>query len=77
MVKANGAFVITCTISLTPGPPTPSPFIHKSLAPKDLLESVGQLLDDPLYSDIELNRWLNRADYIGSSMFLQVHLSSI
>jgi len=53
MVKANDAFVITCTISSTPGPPTPSPLIHKSLVPKDLLESVGQLLDDPLYSDIE------------------------
>jgi hypothetical protein len=53
IVKANDAFVITCTISSTPGPPTPSPLIHKSLVPKDLLESVGQLLDDPLYSDIE------------------------
>ena len=45
--------MITCTISSTPGPPTPSPLIHKSLVPKDLLESVGGLLDDPLYSDIE------------------------
>ncbi|KAH9999667.1 hypothetical protein BJV74DRAFT_974882 [Russula compacta] len=53
IVKANDAFVITCTISSTPGPPTPSPLIHRSLVPKDLLESVGQLLDDPLYSDIE------------------------
>lgn len=53
IVKANDAFVITCTISSTPGPPTPSPLIHKSLVPKDLLESVGGLLDDPLYSDIE------------------------
>lgn len=52
-VKANDAFVITCTISSSLGPPTQSPFIHKSLVPKDLLESVGQLLDDPLYSDIE------------------------
>lgn len=53
IVKANDAFVITCTISSTPGPPTSSPLIHKSLVPKDLLESVGGLLDDPLYSDIE------------------------
>jgi hypothetical protein len=53
MVKANDAFVITCTISSTPGPPTPSPLINMSLVPKDLLESVGGLLDDPLYSDIE------------------------
>ncbi|KAF8463227.1 hypothetical protein DFH94DRAFT_786983 [Russula ochroleuca] len=53
IVKANDAFVINCSISSTPGPPTPSPLIHKSLVPKDLLESVGQLLDDPLYSDIE------------------------
>jgi len=27
--------------------------INKSIVPKGLLESVGQLLDDPLYSDIE------------------------
>ncbi|KAI9462177.1 hypothetical protein F5148DRAFT_982826 [Russula earlei] len=53
VVKSNDAFVITCTISSTPGPPIPSPSIHKSLVPRDLLESVGQLLDDPLYSDIE------------------------
>ncbi|KAI0301112.1 hypothetical protein B0F90DRAFT_1719274 [Multifurca ochricompacta] len=53
IVKANDAFVITCTISSTPGPPTSSPLVHKSLVPRDLLDSVGQLLDDPLYSDIE------------------------
>lgn len=52
-MKANDAFVITCTISSTPGAPTPSPLIYKTLVPKDLLESVGGLLDDPLYSDIE------------------------
>ena len=52
-VRSSDAFVITCTISSTPGPPTSSPTIHKSLVPKDLLDSVGQLLDDPLYSDIE------------------------
>jgi hypothetical protein len=95
MVKANDAFVINCTISSTPGPPTLSPLINKSLVPKDLLESVGQLLDDPLYSDIEFvlpsrdprvptprriyasKRLLHRADYFDSSMFLQVHRSSI
>ncbi|KAH9002814.1 hypothetical protein EDB86DRAFT_2898257 [Lactarius hatsudake] len=53
VVRSNDAFVITCSISSTPGPPTPSPTTHKSLVPKDLLESVGQLLDDPVYSDIE------------------------
>ncbi|KAH9980056.1 hypothetical protein BGW80DRAFT_1272964 [Lactifluus volemus] len=53
LVKYNDAFVITCTISSTPGPPTASPLVHKSLVPKDLLDSVGQLLDDPLYSDVE------------------------
>jgi hypothetical protein len=53
IVKFNDAFVITCTISSTPGPPTTSPLVNKSLVPKDLLDSVGQLLDDPLYSDVE------------------------
>lgn len=53
VVRSNDAFVITCTISSSPGPPTSSPTTHKSLVPKDLLESVGQLLDDPVYSDIE------------------------
>lgn len=52
-VRNNDAFVITCTITSTPGPPTSSPTTPKSLVPKDLLESVGQLLDDPIYSDIE------------------------
>ncbi|KAF8272793.1 hypothetical protein EI94DRAFT_1677513 [Lactarius quietus] len=53
IVRSNDAFVITCTITSTPGPPTSSPTTPKSLVPKDLLESVGQLLDDPIYSDIE------------------------
>ncbi|KAI0263963.1 hypothetical protein BC834DRAFT_924778 [Gloeopeniophorella convolvens] len=53
VVKKDDAFVITCTISSTPGPPMSSPLIHKSLVPKDLLDSVGQLLDDPLYADVE------------------------
>ena len=82
IVKFNDAFVITCTISSTPGPPNT---IDKSLVPKDLLDSVGQLLDDPLYSDVEFilpsrsararvprriyasKRLLSRADYFNSS----------
>ncbi|KAI0056539.1 hypothetical protein BV25DRAFT_1864558 [Artomyces pyxidatus] len=53
VVKAQDAFVITCTISSTPTPPQPPPAIPRMSVPKDLLDSVGALLDDPMYSDVE------------------------
>ena len=53
VVKAQDAFVITCNITTSPGPPTQPPSIPQMVVPKGLLDSVGSLLDDPLYSDVE------------------------
>ncbi|KAI0045686.1 hypothetical protein FA95DRAFT_1495126 [Auriscalpium vulgare] len=53
IVKTHDTFVITCTISSMPLPPQPPPVIPRMPVPKDLLDSVGMLLDDPLYSDVE------------------------
>lgn len=52
-VKTADAFVIVCTITSTPTTPKPPPPIPRTTVPKDLLDSVGSLLDDPLYSDVE------------------------
>ncbi|KAI0036478.1 hypothetical protein K488DRAFT_41045 [Vararia minispora EC-137] len=52
-VKNADAFLITCTISGRPAPPAPPSAIPRLLVPKDLLDAVGGLLDDPNYSDVE------------------------
>jgi len=52
-VKTQDAVVIICTISSHPVSPQPPPVIPKMIVPKDLLDAVGSLLDDPLYCDIE------------------------
>lgn len=51
--KAQDAFVIVCTITSSPSsssllPPGPSLSV-----PKPLIDTVGSLLDDPRYSDVE------------------------
>ncbi|EJC97944.1 uncharacterized protein FOMMEDRAFT_114721 [Fomitiporia mediterranea MF3/22] len=52
-VRNSDAFLITCTISSAPTIPSlPSPVPHRSV-PKDLLDAIGSLLDDPAYSDVE------------------------
>ncbi|KIJ45648.1 hypothetical protein M422DRAFT_59802 [Sphaerobolus stellatus SS14] len=52
-VRSQDAFVIICTIAASPTPPTrPAAGPMKSV-PKDLLDAVGNLLDDPIYSDVE------------------------
>lgn len=50
-VKAQDAFVIICTI--TSSPATPSQTLPRQPVPKALLDTVGSLLDDPLYSDVQ------------------------
>ena len=52
-VKAADAFLIVCTITASPTPPTQPPSIAKQYVPKSLMDSVGSMLDDPLYSDVE------------------------
>ncbi|KAF5382447.1 hypothetical protein D9615_003009 [Tricholomella constricta] len=52
-VKAHDAFIIICTITSSPAPPPPAPAHPRQSVPKGLLDTVGALLDDPLYSDVE------------------------
>jgi hypothetical protein len=50
-VKAQDTFVITCTITSSPSKPSSS-LQPRQPVPKSLLDTVGSLLDDPLYSDV-------------------------
>jgi hypothetical protein len=50
-VRLQDAFVIVCQITDSPAPPTST--VSKQSVPRDLLGSVGSLLDDPCYSDVE------------------------
>ena len=50
-VKAQDTFVITCTITSSPAKPSSS-LQPRQPVPKSLLDTVGSLLDDPLYSDV-------------------------
>ncbi|KAF8798781.1 hypothetical protein BYT27DRAFT_7202475 [Phlegmacium glaucopus] len=50
-VKAQDAFVIICTITSSPAKPSSSSQPRQPV-PKSLLDTVGSLLDDPLYSDV-------------------------
>ncbi|KAI0755290.1 hypothetical protein C8Q80DRAFT_1144109 [Daedaleopsis nitida] len=52
-VRQQDAFMIICTITSSPVNPVPVPAIPRYPVPKDLLDSIGGLLDDPLYSDVE------------------------
>ncbi|KAL4261729.1 MATH domain-containing protein [Pleurotus pulmonarius] len=51
--RNRDAFVIICTITRTPSPPAPPPPMRRKPVPMDLLYTVGALLDDPTYSDVE------------------------
>ncbi|TDL22102.1 hypothetical protein BD410DRAFT_748785 [Rickenella mellea] len=52
-VRHQDAFLITCSIASSPSPPAVPPPIPRQPVPKDLLDAVGALLDDPAYSDVE------------------------
>ena len=52
-VKTPDAFLIVCTITSSPTPPVQPPSIPRVAVPRDLLLSVGSMLDDPAYSDVE------------------------
>jgi len=42
-----------CTITAAPTQPTRPAVAPMKSVPKDLLDAVGNLLDDPVYSDVE------------------------
>lgn len=52
-VKTHDAFLVVCTIASSPSTPPTPPLNPRHLVPRDLLDAVGSLLDDPLYSDVE------------------------
>ncbi|KAG6878495.1 hypothetical protein C0993_005424 [Termitomyces sp. T159_Od127] len=52
-VKNQDAFIILCNITSSPIPPPHPPAYRIQTVAKSLLETVGALLDDPLYSDVE------------------------
>ncbi|OCF37555.1 hypothetical protein I317_06267 [Kwoniella heveanensis CBS 569] len=52
-VQATDSFMIVCTIQPQPQPPAAAGGGVRKVVPKDLIRSVGAMLDDPLYSDVE------------------------
>ncbi|KAG8986701.1 dolichyl-P-Man:Man(5)GlcNAc(2)-PP-dolichol alpha-1,3-mannosyltransferase, partial [Tulasnella sp. 427] len=52
-VKAADAFLIVCTITSSPVKPVQPPTAARQYVPKGLMDAVGSMLDDPLYSDVE------------------------
>lgn len=52
-VRAADAFLIVCTITSSPVTPVQPPTAARQYVPKGLMDAVGSMLDDPLYSDVE------------------------
>ncbi|KAF8908957.1 hypothetical protein CPB84DRAFT_1674055 [Gymnopilus junonius] len=52
-VKAQDAFVIICTITSSPSSLPLQNLPPRQQVPKSLLDTVGELLDDPTYSDVQ------------------------
>ncbi|KAF8608499.1 hypothetical protein BDV93DRAFT_200841 [Ceratobasidium sp. AG-I] len=50
-VRLQDSFLIVCQITDSPAPPTST--VNRQSVPRGLLGSIGSLLDDPCYSDIE------------------------
>lgn len=51
--KAQDAFVIVCSITSSPSPTSLLPPAVNFSVPKPLVDTVGSLLNDPRYSDVE------------------------
>ncbi|KAI0820427.1 hypothetical protein BC628DRAFT_1330305 [Trametes gibbosa] len=51
-VRQQDAFLVICSITATATPPAPVPSILPYTVPRDILDTVGALLDDPVYSDV-------------------------
>ncbi|GJJ09526.1 hypothetical protein Clacol_003749 [Clathrus columnatus] len=52
-VRTADTFKIICSITSTSTPPVSTPVVPSQTVPKDLLDIIGNLLDDPSYSDVE------------------------
>ena len=52
-IKAQDALLILCTITSSPYVPPPVPTVPLRSVPKSLVDTMGSLLDDPVYSDVE------------------------
>ena len=52
-VKSQDALLIICTITSSPYVPPPAPTVSLRSVPKSLIDTIGSLLDDPVYSDVE------------------------
>ncbi|KAH9890071.1 hypothetical protein C8Q73DRAFT_653179 [Cubamyces lactineus] len=52
-IRQNDALIIICSLTSIPAPPTPVAPIPRHPVPRDLLDTIGSLLDDPVYSDVE------------------------
>ncbi|KAF4617497.1 hypothetical protein D9613_006079 [Agrocybe pediades] len=50
--KNQDAFLIICTITTSPSPPSTVTTLRQPV-PNSLVDTVGALLDDPLYSDVQ------------------------
>ncbi|KAK2465199.1 hypothetical protein APHAL10511_002553 [Amanita phalloides] len=51
--KSQDALLIICTITSSPYVPAPLPIVPRRSVPKSLIDTIGNLLDDPTYSDVE------------------------
>ncbi|EMD31420.1 hypothetical protein CERSUDRAFT_163065 [Gelatoporia subvermispora B] len=52
-VRQQDALLIICNITSSPYPPAQPLAIPRQPVPRDLLDALGGLLDDPTYSDVE------------------------
>ncbi|KAG8882910.1 dolichyl-P-Man:Man(5)GlcNAc(2)-PP-dolichol alpha-1,3-mannosyltransferase [Tulasnella sp. 331] len=72
--KAADAFLIVCTITSSPVSPTLPSTVPKAYIPRSLIDSIGSMLDDPTYSDVEfvlpskLKRGVTRRIYANQKM---------
>lgn len=46
------AFLIICNITLSPSAPSPAPTVPLKVVRQELMDAVGGMLDDPVYSDV-------------------------
>ncbi|GAA95622.1 uncharacterized protein L969DRAFT_313465 [Mixia osmundae IAM 14324] len=52
-VKAVDSFIISCSITFSPAPPSAaSPLLGKRFIPQELVDAYASLFDDALYSDV-------------------------
>ncbi|KAL1950799.1 hypothetical protein VTO73DRAFT_5923 [Trametes versicolor] len=52
-VRQHDAFLVICAITVSAAPPAPIPTIPPYTVPMNLLDTMGSLMDDPIYSDVE------------------------